>query len=359
MSQRGFALITVVLLMIGLAVLSSALAFSAAQQIAVRASLHDLVRARTAAGSGAAAAVDAWSSARRALDPVGLTVAIGDHAFERDVRVRVASTRLAGNAWLIDVEATVARGAEPAIVRRARRIVRGLDVDSVGAAFDAAAIAARVHVGDGALVNGLAAGDPSNEYCAHWSSDGAALRAPPESTLIDAGADVAGAPILAADAEPERYRRGLGVFERASLIALALGLDGPELTPAPVHFGATCDTSVVSNWGAPDGPCAGRFVLARAPGSVTIDGGYGQGVLLVSGDVVLDGGFVFHGLIIAEGGVTVRDAEVHGSIAAAALEIGARGLIRLDRCAVAAALARTPALGRALVPPRSWLPPLD
>src|SRR5688500_7822694 len=152
MRERGFALVTVVLLMIGLAVLATALAFAAAQQVNVRASLHDLVRARHAADAGARAAVDGWAAARRSLDPIDAAITLLSVEFEPAVTISASATRLDRSTWMVHSAGVVARGARPPITERARRLVRSLDADSVGAAFDAALIGGKVRVGDGAIV---------------------------------------------------------------------------------------------------------------------------------------------------------------------------------------------------------------
>lgn len=360
MRERGFALVTVVLLMIGLAVLATALAFAAAQQVGVSASLHDLVRARHAADAGARAAVDRWAAARRSLDPIGAPITLLSVEFEPGVTISAAATRLDGSTWLVHSTGVVARGAQRPITAHARRLVRSLDADSVGAAFDAALIGGRVGVGAGAIVDASGSGEaPGEALCAGWATTGAAIRAPPESTSISSGASVAGAPLTWSDADPGAYRRNLGVHDLPALIGAAASIAVATVNPAPVVDGAACDTAVATNWGAPDGPCAAHFALAHASGPLTVNGGYGQGILIVSGDLVLDGGFRFSGLIIASGSVSVRDAELEGAVAAAAIDAEARARVYLDRCAIGAALTRTPALDRALIPRRSWLPTFD
>lgn len=359
MSERGFALVTVVLLTVGLAVLATAFGFASAQQAAVRASLHDLARARYAAEGAARAAVDRWSAADRSLDAIGETTVLSAADLEPGVRVEMRATRLARASWLVHTRAVVARGSLPPLVRSARRLVRSLDIDSVGAALDAAVIAGRVDVGAGATVAGDSGGANTNALCSRWPAIGAALRAPAESTSIAQAADVRGSPLLHVDPDPARFRDRLGIFDRASLVESATPIAGERVSPAPAWIGTACDTATSSNWGAPAGTCANHYALVHAPGALTVEGGFGQGVLIASGDLVLDGDFVFRGLIIAAGSVVVRDAEVHGSIAARRVDIGPDARILLDRCALSSALSQAPPLARAVVPARSWLPVFD
>ncbi len=57
-----------------------------------------------------------------------------------------------------------------------------------------------------------------------------------------------------------------------------------------------------SNWGNPENPgaaCFDRFPIIHITGSAAIQsGGVGQGVLLVNGDLNLQGDFAFYGIII-------------------------------------------------------------
>jgi hypothetical protein len=61
-----------------------------------------------------------------------------------------------------------------------------------------------------------------------------------------------------------------------------------------------------SNWGdpsAPTSPCAARVPVVYAAGDLTIDGGLGQGALLVDGHLLIAGPFTFSGQIVARGGI--------------------------------------------------------
>ena len=359
MKERGFALVTVVLLMLGLAVLATALGFAAAQQVAVRATLHDLARARAGAEAGARAAVDEWSAGRRWVDPIGERELLRAVDLEPGVRVAVWATRVARSSWLIEAEGLVARGAQQPVSRRVQRLVRGLDADSVAASFDAAVSAGRVRVDDGAHVGPAPAAPGGEATCAEGPGGGSAIRAPLDSTTLSSGSIVAGDPAVLHDADPSRFREGLGILDRAALLAAAVPVSAERVTPGAAQLGDACDPAARDNWGGGAGACATHYVLVHAPASLIIDGGHGQGLLLVSGDLVLERGFSFRGLILATGRITVRDADVHGAIAGAVVDIRSGGSVLLDRCAIAAALRETPALGRAIVPPRSWLPTFD
>ena len=87
-----------------------------------------------------------------------------------------------------------------------------------------------------------------------------------------------------------------------------------EAIVAPVPAGTpVCDTTVRDNWGDPaaessESGCGAYHPVILAMGDLRIGGGSGQGILLVTGDLDVDGGFLFHGLVLVRGNLTVRGA---------------------------------------------------
>jgi len=95
----------------------------------------------------------------------------------------------------------------------------------------------------------------------------------------------------------------LGLLSFADALAGALPIGGAG-TPAPVEVAGVCDRGAAWNWGDPDGllrPCSDYLAMRGANGSLAVDGGVGQGLLLVDGDLSLEGGARIHGLVIATG----------------------------------------------------------
>jgi hypothetical protein len=80
-----------------------------------------------------------------------------------------------------------------------------------------------------------------------------------------------------------------------------------RMTPAPLVSGGRCANSA-GNWGDPAAlsPCVDRTPTVYAPGDLTIDGGVGQGVLLVDGQLVIAGPFAYSGQIVARHGIETR-----------------------------------------------------
>jgi hypothetical protein len=98
----------------------------------------------------------------------------------------------------------------------------------------------------------------------------------------------------------------------------------PSLTPnpAPTVTNGTCDKTDLNNWGEPvrpnlaTEPCYNYFPIIYIDGDLEVHGGRGQGIMLVNGNMKMNGGFKFYGLIIAKGNVEqgTGGTEIHGSI---------------------------------------------
>jgi hypothetical protein len=96
----------------------------------------------------------------------------------------------------------------------------------------------------------------------------------------------------------------------------------------PQVSGTTCVTSNQLNWGDPinqASTCATYFPLIYIDGSTSITGNLGQGVLVVNGDLSVDGGFQFFGPVIINGGLKTTGTGGHfngGVLAADSTSLG-------------------------------------
>ena len=129
----------------------------------------------------------------------------------------------------------------------------------------------------------------------------------------------------------------------------------------------SCNTADIKNWGDPNkspvkGACADYFPILYAPGDLTINGNVGQGILLVGGNLNIQGGFTFYGPIIARGTVKLTGTgnHVNGGIMAAAVidsttssTLLGNSSIQFSRCALNTVLRSTANPSR--VRDRSWV----
>jgi hypothetical protein len=153
------------------------------------------------------------------------------------------------------------------------------------------------------------------------------------------------------------------VLAEAATAHLTPGIVGP----APRATDEECDTAVPENWGEPiksnGGACTSYYAIVHVSGDLIVDGGRGQGLLIVDGDLTLRGGFEFFGVVLVRGALHagVGGARITGAVALAARyqTASSLGVIAIDfsRCAARKAL-----LGLALPSPiveRSWYEVFD
>jgi hypothetical protein len=106
---------------------------------------------------------------------------------------------------------------------------------------------------------------------------------------------------------------------------------GPHTAIGPRYAGGECNTADILNWGEPakvtvgtPGPCESYYPIIYAPGDLKINGDRGQGILLVQGNLEVQGGFQFYGLIIVRGELRTAGTGGHfnGTVLAANVAVG-------------------------------------
>jgi hypothetical protein len=91
--------------------------------------------------------------------------------------------------------------------------------------------------------------------------------------------------------------------------------------------------------------------------------GYGQGIMLVEGDLAVQGGFTFYGPVIVRGELKTAGTGGHfnGGVIAANVNLGTttvlgNALVQFSSCAVERAILNSASLTRALpLAQRSWM----
>ncbi|HSH75288.1 MAG TPA: hypothetical protein VLA09_06380, partial [Longimicrobiales bacterium] len=160
----------------------------------------------------------------------------------------------------------------------------------------------------------------------------------------------------------------------SELVAVAQieGLDVTSYTtinntaPDPEPPAGPCNMSALLNWGdtIPTNPCGTYFPLIYHGGNLDIQSaGYGQGILLVEGDLSIRGGYTFFGIIITQGrfstgvGLNRVVGSVMASNAADLNEtVSGTSSISYSRCAITRAVLNNSALSRARpLEQRSWV----
>jgi hypothetical protein len=119
----------------------------------------------------------------------------------------------------------------------------------------------------------------------------------------------------------------------------------------PVIVDGACDTNEPLNWGDPINPsslCGDYFPFIYATGNLKITGGIGQGVLVVDGDLDVQGGFEFFGPVIVRGRLRTSGTGGHfnGGVTAANVDLEqntvlGNAVIGYSSCALVRALRAT------------------
>lgn len=138
-----------------------------------------------------------------------------------------------------------------------------------------------------------------------------------------------------------------------ALATLTLNTGNPPATePAYTGNPARCDTSVQSNWGEPilsTDPCFNYFPIIYYQGNLRLQGGRGQGILLVEGDLTATGGMVFYGPVYVTGtlstsGNSNQGAKFYGGVIAGNValddltKLAGGALVSYSSCAIKRAL---------------------
>jgi hypothetical protein len=308
-ARKGVALIAVLYFLIVCGLAATALLWSERTRATNVVGARGGTRLSAVADSALYAALAAWQPADRIRQPVGATILLATSSAP-DVRTRVFITRTTRRLFAVVAEASQLLDGS---ARRVSLLVR-LPLTSMA---PRAALVSAVDVTIGAqarIVVDTACGD---------TATAAVLLAPSVALTIDSTVigSAPGAARSAAAADSATYLR----FGNAWWTDLAAAADvrlaaGAHVTPMPVTSASSCVRGE-SNWGDPGvstSPCSARMPIVYAAGDLTIDGGLGQGALLVDGHLLIAGPFTFSGQIVARGGIEMiaDNIAISGSVSA-------------------------------------------
>ena len=153
----------------------------------------------------------------------------------------------------------------------------------------------------------------------------------------------------------------------AQLAARANIVIGPgNYSTAPVVTGGVCDKTVLTNWGDgdnPTGPCGNYFPIIYATGTITLNNTQGQGILLVNGDLNVQGSYQFYGIVIIQGDLKTAgggstEAHFWGGVLAKNADLSTQNLsgkatLNFSSCSILAALQAQSPIG--LMRSRGWV----
>jgi hypothetical protein len=160
-----------------------------------------------------------------------------------------------------------------------------------------------------------------------------------------------------------------------SMVAMAdKSLNGTWANVQPSYNAdGSCNLNDNGNWGdprraalnaLPAGTCETYFPIIYAPGDLSVNGQMGQGIILVGGNLSIQGNFTFYGQIITRGSIKltgtgnhinggVMAAVVYDSSASNGNTLAGTSTIQYSRCTLNTVFANASFASRA--PQRSWI----
>ena len=293
-SRDGVALISVLYFLVVCGLAATALLLSERSRAGNVLGTRNGARLIALADSALYSALAEWKRWERLQQPVGSTVALATVS-TREVRTSVFVTRTTRRLYSILAEASQLTDGS------ARRVSLFVRLPLASTSPRAALVSAvDVTIGTEArIVADTACGDTT----------AAAIVLAPTTTLSIDSTAVGGPPSVvraAAAADSATYLQfGDGWWSDLATAADVRLANGAHVAPIPVTSAGSCVRND-SNWGDPIthlSACGARAPIVYAAGDLTIDGGLGQGALLVDGHLLIAGPFTYSGQIVARGGI--------------------------------------------------------
>lgn len=136
--------------------------------------------------------------------------------------------------------------------------------------------------------------------------------------------------------------------------AATIQLSGGTYKTDPAVSGGLCDKTNLTNWGDgmnPSATCGDYFPIVHIAGDATLNGDQGQGILLVDGDLSIQGAYQYYGIVIVKGSLKTAgggstEAHFWGAVMAQNVDLDLNTLsgdatLNYSKCAVIQALNMT------------------
>ncbi len=367
--ERGFALAGAVFALVIIAALIAGAFFAARQEMTIGRSSTTFARAFGAAEAGMAAGVASWNTGLLNALAVGGTTTLSGTVPNNGGSYTLTVKRLNDELFLIRSVGTDPTGGSQRQLASLTRLQR------IAMDFNASLTTrGSLKIGGSSFLDGVDQ-NPSGWGCPGGSLDTLAGILTRDSTQISTSgcggySCVRGDPKIEQDPTiTDSTFFKFGDLDWTELVAMATktytGNTGPLNSIAPVLSGGLCDTGTQNNWGEPwrgvgtIAACAGYFPIIYVNGNLKLTGGRGQGILLVEGDLEVQGGFEFYGPVIVRQQLITQGTGGHfnGGVMAANVSLDQStvlgdAIITYSSCAITNALNGN-ASGR-LLATRSW-----
>ena len=310
-----------------------------------------------AAEAGTSYTIETWEATTYGAGAVGVAQPAATVALGGSVAFTTTATKLNDAVYLIRSEG---RRTTPAGTILSRRLVGQLvRTKSPDIEIEAAVTAVGgVRVGGNALVNG---NDNIPAAPANW---GGVCPAPGESMAgirTDGNIQTNGSPTIIGDPplQPNDTEVVDSIFTRpfdelAAIRDIQILVENPAATaPSTIGAPARCNRANTLNWGEPWYPalpaaasvCQEYFPIILREGNLKLQGGRGQGILLVRGDLELAGGVEFFGIVLVDGRLRTsgNGNKINGAVMARNVDLdenflGGTPTVNYSACAINRAL---------------------
>ena len=355
--ERGIALAVAVLALVVIGALVAGTFF--AGRLEQRGGQNTVYSAQAfeAAEAGVIATITGWDPNVHGAGAVGADVALPLTSLGGQASYTPTVTKLNSSLFLIR-----SRGerATPGGNILARRLLGSLVRLKIPEIDIQAAVTAHggVRVGGNALVDG---NDHIPGAPANWGGVCPPLEAPMAGIRTDGAIQQSGNPTIMGN--PPRRQNDATVVDSiftepfdalAAMRDIEILVENPTATaPATTGLPLRCDRTNTLNWGEPWFPavpatasvCQTYFPIIYRHGNLKLQGGRGQGILLVKGNLELAGGVEFFGIVMVDGRMSTNGNgnKVNGAIMARNVDLdenflGGTPTANYSACAISRAL---------------------
>ena len=362
-ARKGLALPMAIGSIVLIGMILAGVFFSATQENRVGRNTITQERAFRAAEYGLNNAYASWNNSVMSKLATGAIATIGDKQTSRGFADTVQVTHLNTNTYLLVSTGYAGSGSTQALHRTSNVIRLNFPAINVLAALT---LRGGLKLGGSSFIEGTDTPPPGWTDCGPTGPQqpGIAATSGDSSTIslsgcksfkcVDGNPDVKVTPV-AGDSNTY-FNYGNGVTWQTLTAAATISLTPGQVSKAPspsTTGGGGCNTGDNMNWGdptrnTPAGACESYFPIVYVSdktGNTHLTGGGGQGMLLVDGDMQVDGGFEWYGPVIIRGHLTTAGQGGHfnGAVMAADVDLElnsvlGNALITYSSCAIADAM---------------------
>lgn len=361
-ARSGFAMALAIGAIVVIGLLIAGVFFVSSQQTSSSRNTMLQEQAFRIAEAGMAQSVAEWSHTTAASNPnpgdswtwiPATAVPLPSEPGVNQPSVRI--TRLNARMYHVAARATVGNGANVETTRRVSQLVRLMT--PTFNILGALTVRGETRIGGSSQINGTDK-SPLGWTCPTSEAAKPGIAIPDASLVTTSGCSsvtcVSGDPPIQpnASAGDTTTYFSMGDYKWAELVAMAtLRMTTSSVKPEPAWTASgACNTALETNWGdvrrlLPAGKCESYFPIIYFPGDAKLTGGTGQGVLLVEGDLEVQGGFQFFGPVVVRGRLRTAGTGGHfnGAVMAANVDLEQNSvlgdaIVNYSSCAVSAAI---------------------